>query len=128
MGFSIDDTFTDKKGRIIHVEYGNNIILAHTNDVKVGHIEFEDRDDYSFLWDLMVIESYQRAGIGTELVSRAADIYGKNFLRPRVDSRGGYNSEAHTYYTEEGAALMRYCIEKCIIDDDPPETDGRDDY
>jgi GNAT superfamily N-acetyltransferase len=127
MEYSIDYTFTDKQDRTIHVEYINNIILAHANDKKVGYIEFEERDEYYFLSNLLVIESYQRAGIGTELVSQAAKMYGKNFSRPRLDARGGYKSEAHTYFTEEGAALIEHCIKKGILDGDWPDADGKDD-
>ncbi|UXI53222.1 hypothetical protein N5980_17040 (plasmid) [Acinetobacter variabilis] len=75
-----------------------------------------------------VNSNYQKVGIGVEMMRLAAEIYGKNFSKPSFCAVGGSGAESHTYYTQDGAALIRRCIELGILSDTERQKIYDDEY
>ena len=51
------------------------------------------------------------------MIRLAAEVHGRQFGRPSFLAYGGSDKSSAEYFTLEGAALIRYCILKGIIDD-----------
>lgn len=114
--------FTDSKGRSIEIKDGFLCIEAYDDGTKIGCIEFDEIEvsDYQYftrLSSMNVEDSYQKAGIGIEMMRLAAEIYGSDFKKPSFLDIGGSQAASHTYYTQDGAALIRKCIALGILQD-----------
>lgn len=120
--------FVDEVGR--HITIGGDDYFdfkAIHNGIEIGSIGFGERDDQVYLASAEVRRDYQNAGIATELMRLAVKVHGKHFERPEFTAVGGSNAAAETYYTPEGAGLIRRCIRLKILDDDTPHyADGLD--
>lgn len=120
-------TFTDSTERSIEIE-GDYDIDAFHNGKRIGNIAFDDRDGCAVLWGMNVEPAYQRAGIGTEMMRVAAELHGKRFGKPSFSAVGGSRASSDSYYTQDGAALIRCCLQKGILEDTEPRDDGNDDW
>jgi GNAT superfamily N-acetyltransferase len=124
--------FIDTEGRNIEIIEGYSNVEAFHEGKQIGSIEFEeiesDHDSYIRLSSMNVNLDYQKAGIGTEMMKLAAEIYGKDFSKPSFTAVGGSQAESHTYYTQEGAALIRRCIELDILSDTDTQENYDDEY
>ncbi|MCS3528630.1 GNAT family N-acetyltransferase [Acinetobacter johnsonii] len=112
--------FIDAKDRAIEITEGYSGVEAFHDDKQIGSIEFDEIEtdyyhSYIRLSGMNVDSAYQKAGIGTEMMKLAAEIYGKDFSKPCFTAVGGSQAESHTYYTPEGAALIRRCIALDIL-------------
>lgn len=119
----MDKRFTDNHGRTINIIEEYPDICAFYKDNKIGEIQFDERDGQIILLSMDVTESYRRAGIATEMMRLAVEIHGPDFSKPSFSAVGGKNANAEDYYTQEGAALIRHCIEQGILED----TESRED-
>lgn len=129
MSQNIENKFTDKKGREIYFEVSGNVI-AYAQGIEVGSVEF-DFDDFVYrpcLSSMNVVSAYSRAGIGTEMIRLAAEVHGRKFDRPSFLAQGGSNEPSSGYFTQDGLALMRHCINIGIIDDIPESDESADDW
>jgi hypothetical protein len=99
--------FTDSKGRSIEIKDGFLCIEAYHDGTKIGCIEFDEIEvsDYQYftrLSSMNVEDSYQKAGIGIEMMRLAAEIFG---ITPVVP----YCPCAYLY--------SYYCVELPVPDD-----------
>lgn len=120
MSYCADHIFIDKKGRQITFQV-NDDVIAHVQGKEIGHVQF-DFDEFTYhpyLFHMSVESTYGRAGIGTEMIRLAAEIHGRKFGRPSFLEQGGVGRSSSEYFTQGGAALIRYCIAIGIIDDIP---------
>jgi GNAT superfamily N-acetyltransferase len=108
--------FTDKRGRHITIEADFDIRALH-DGIEIGRIDFDDNDVEVFLWDMQVHRRYRRAGIATAMLRAAVHVHGRAFGKPALHAPGGSQAQAHEYFTQEGAALIHYCIEQGILDE-----------
>ena len=67
--------------------------------------------------------SFQRAGIGTQMMRVAAELYGKRFSKPSLNAVGGNHASSDSYYTPDGAALIKRCLREGILEDTEPHDD-----
>jgi GNAT superfamily N-acetyltransferase len=112
-------TITDTKGRSIEIKGDFDVEAFHEGKC-IGRIEFDEADDGPFLWAMNVDGDYQQAGIGTEMMRLAAELHGKWLGKPSHLATGGSQAAAHTYYSQEGAALIARCIRLGILEDSEP--------
>ena len=117
-------TFTDKYQRLIIIEEDGCDVVATHNGRRVGSIEFDHTDGDPYLFGMDVEATYRRAGIATAMMKLAAEIYGKSFDKPSFTATGCDHADSHTYYTQEGAAFIRSCLERGILDDTERHDDG----
>lgn len=124
-------TFTDTKEREIIIELNDDglDVVAKHDDLEIGIFSFDETDcdkgmSIVKLMHMAVNEDYKRVGIATEMMKMAADVHGKNFSRPALSAIGGQDAASEDYFTEDGAALIRYCISKKILNPDPEENEG----
>jgi hypothetical protein len=61
------------------------------------------------------------------MMREAAEMHGTDFAKPRFLAVGGSRASADSYYTQEGAAFIRHCIELGILDDTEPRDEDEDD-
>ena len=118
--------FIDAKGRRIEIEGDLDIEASH-NGQRIGRIEFDDDDGGIFLWGMAVDATYQKAGIGTEMMRLAAEIHGRRFRKPSFDAVGGSRASSDSYYTQEGAKLIARCIREGILEDTEPREFDHDE-
>ncbi|MDN3652320.1 GNAT family N-acetyltransferase [Thalassotalea ponticola] len=104
--------FHDKKNNLIMVTNDGLNVIAYHNDIEIGRIEFDERDEGTILYYMNVEANYQRQGIARQMMNEAVNIHGNNFGKPSFSSSGG---ECHEYYTQEGAAFIHYCIKKGLL-------------
>ncbi|ELA8174532.1 hypothetical protein WKW81_08625 [Vibrio alginolyticus] len=108
--------YTDKYSRSIEIDtesYEPDIVAKH-NNIEVGRVQFDCDERGMKLHHMNVNTDYRRAGIATEMIRRGAEIYGNDFAKPSFLAYGG---ECHEYYTQDGAALIRHCLEENILVD-----------
>lgn len=120
-------TFIDSSGRSIEIEGDYNIEAFH-NGKRIGSIEFDDRDGHTVLWSMDVETAYRMAGIGTQMMRVAAKLHGKRFGKPSLCAVGGSRASSDSYYTQEGAALIRRCLREGILEDTEPHDDDNDEW
>jgi len=125
--------FIDAKGRDIEIIEGNGYVEALHNGTQIGSIEFDeievsDYQSYIQLSGMNVNSAYQKAGIGVEMMKLAAEIYGKDFSKPSFSAVGGSRAASDTYYTQDGAALIRKCIALGILVDTERQEIYEDEY
>lgn len=108
--------YNDSTGRPIEIEGEHDIEALH-NGVTVGSVKFDEKDEGTSLWSMNVEPAYQRAGIGTQMMRLAASLHGKRFCKPSFSAVGGSHAASDSYYTQDGAALIRHCIREGILDD-----------
>lgn len=122
---STSRVFVDRAGRRIVIDdHGDDVIALHEGK-KIGRIGVDHHDEGPILWSADVKPEYQRAGIATEMMKLVAELHGRRIGKPVLNAVGGSQAEAHTYYTEEGAALVRRCLRDSILDDtEPRESDA----
>jgi len=125
--------FIDAKGRDIEIIEGDLCVEAFHNGTQIGSIEFDEIDEsdyrsYIHLSGMNVNSTYQKAGIGVEMMKLAADIYGKDFSKPSFSAVGGSRAASDTYYTQDGAALIRKCIALGILVDTERQEIYEDEY
>ena len=109
--------FTDKKGRKIEIDDGDSDIVAYHKGIRIGTIEIENSEDGSRIWGMNVSTEYHRAGIAYRMMEIVVDLYGKDIGKPQFNGVGGRDAECDTYYTQEGAAFIRYCITTGLLVD-----------
>ncbi|EOV6289286.1 hypothetical protein ACN93C_004503 [Vibrio parahaemolyticus] len=108
--------FIDKYNRSIEIDtenYDPDIVAKHNNN-EIGRVQFDCDDSGMKLHHMNVEMGYRRAGIATEMIRQGAKVYGDDFAKPSFRAYGG---ECHEYYTQDGAALIRHCIEEKILVD-----------
>lgn len=108
--------FIDSTGRSIEIE-GEHDIEAFHNGARVGSIEFDENEGRTSLWSMSVEPAYQRVGIGTQMMRVAALLHGKRFCKPSFSAVGGSHAASDSYFTQDGAALIRRCIREGILED-----------
>lgn len=123
--------FTDTENRKISILFDDPNISAHYDGIKIGEFIFEYEevnlgygnytDYHPKLYHMTVNSDFQKAGIGTEMIRIAVAHHGYNFKRPNLNAIGGKNMECDEYYTLEGNALIRSCINKGIIPEEQEE-------
>lgn len=120
-------SFTDTKGRAILIDANLDIEAFHEG-LRIGCIEFDERDGFTSLFSMNVDPEYQKAGIGTEMMRVAAAVHGKSFGKPSLSAVGGRHASSDSYYTQEGAALITRCLREKILDNtEPSELEDYDD-
>lgn len=119
--------FNDSKGRSIQIKGDYDIEALH-NGKSIGSIQFDESDGRVALFGMNVDSSFQRAGIGMQMMRAAAELHGKRFRKPSFSALGGKDASSDSYYTQEGAALIRYCIQKGILDDTESFEEAGDDW
>ncbi|EAU54905.1 GNAT family N-acetyltransferase [Mariprofundus ferrooxydans] len=120
--------FVDLAGRSIEIESDGDDIKAYHNGKCIGCIEFDHPNDFPTLWGMNVESAYQKSGIGTQMMRVAAELHGKLFAKPSFCAVGGKHASSDSYYTEEGAALIRRCIREGILEDTEPTDDFNDEW
>ncbi len=113
----------DTLNRTIRIS-GDYDIVAHHNGEKIGELQFSERDERAILYGMDVKEEYRRAGIATAMMRYAVTIHGADFGKPDFTATGCEHAPSETYYTQEGAAFIRSCIERHILED----TETQDKY
>lgn len=113
--------FIDSTGRSIQIVADYDVEAFH-NGKRIGCIEFDcdENNGRAELWGMNVESAYQKAGIGTQMMRVAAELYGKRFGKPSLLVVGGSHSSSNSYYTQEGAALIKRCIREGILEDTEP--------
>ncbi len=121
--------FQDRKGRTITIREEPSAVEAYDGRKRIGWIEYDQDDDgYEFLTHMSVDEEHMRAGIANEMMRLVADLYGPRIGRPSFNAAGGSSaSSSADYFTIEGAALVKSCIEKGILEDTEWAPSGEDD-
>lgn len=124
---------TDKEDRTITIYLDDLDVLAKHNGVEVGRLTFDEVDhgyqNHIKLLYMCVEEKYRRSGIALQMLRCAVDLHGRNFEKPSLNSVGGRNVSSSEYYTQEGQALISYCINQNILDDNDREhVETEDDY
>ena len=121
-------SFRDKLGREIQISEEYNGIVAIHNKKQIGSIEVEC-DDICRIYHMNVDESYRRAGIATAMMELVAELYGPDIGRPSFNAIGGSSATCCSeYFTNEGASLIRSCIEKSILNDTETSDPYDDDW
>ncbi|WP_329837278.1 GNAT family N-acetyltransferase [Stenotrophomonas geniculata] len=113
-----DYRWRDKRGRQITFEIGEDI-TAFVGGRQVGAIEFGDMDGSPYLRHMDVDEAYRRAGIATEMMRLAVEVHGPSFGRPSFLAIGGLGKDSSEYFTMDGAAFFKYCVDEEIVKDIP---------
>ncbi len=116
--------FIDSTGRSIEIKADYDIEAFH-NGNRIGRIEFgcDERDGSAVLLGMNVESTYQKAGIGTQMMRVAAELHGKRFGKPSLFAVGGNHASSNSYFTQDGAALIRRCIREGILEDTEPHHD-----
>lgn len=111
-----------------------DVIALHHGRI-VGKAEFDEKEvdngykgpsSYIVWLGINVLEEFQHRGIGSALVEAAVEIHGM-FRRPTLDAGGGNHVAAEDFFMEDGAALVRSCIKKGILQPDPVEDERTSD-
>ena len=121
--------FKDGQGRIIDIEVNDCDAVAYFNGREVGRIvttgrvEIDDRTPWSpaVITGMHVASSYQRAGIGMEMVRQLRARLGKLLPASRNEGRGNQNA-----LTDAGEALTRAAQDRDYIypfPEDRPDDD-----
>jgi GNAT superfamily N-acetyltransferase len=126
MTYNEDYRWQDKRGRQISFEIGEDV-TAFVGERRVGAIEFGDTDGSAYLFYMEVDDAYRRAGIATEMMRLAVEVHGTNFGRPSFMVIGGLGKDSSEYFTMDGAAFFKYCIDQEIVKDIPDFGECRSD-
>ena len=118
--------FTDTQGRTIEIACDYEVEAFHDGK-RIGYIDFDDRDGITTLIGMDVDEDYRWAGIATAMMREAAEMHGPDFSKPSFQAMGGRSASADSYYTPEGAAFIKHCINLGILDDTEPRDEDAED-
>lgn len=103
-------------------------IEAFNNGKIIGRIEFDESDGRVVLFGMSVDSSFRRAEVCTLMMHAAAELHGKRFGKPSFSAVGSKDATNNSYCTQEGAALIRYWIQKGILDDTESFEEEHDDW
>lgn len=98
-------SFTDKSGRPIHITLDELCfkVTAFHEGREIGYLDIDVKEDgkpYAYAAD--VLEQYRRAGIGLEMVRRAAEYHSQELVPPKR-----FDPHKENVMTTDGYALMR---------------------
>jgi GNAT superfamily N-acetyltransferase len=99
--------------RVEHAE-GTDDWYGYVGDDKVATFLYEwDDDGYVWLSEATVQPTWQRKGLGRQMIAEAVEYYEQVFAS-RASKREGYDSDTR-WLTEAGAALVEACIREGIM-------------
>lgn len=123
--------FEDNKGRKIVLKHNNcsSTIEAYYNDSCVGEISFNvtkvggdysEERTYANPHTMNIRPEYQRAGIATEIIKFAKDVYDTVSF---ADDPGAVEDKDYIHYSMEGLAFKNKCEQKGGVLEKQPEED-----
>jgi GNAT superfamily N-acetyltransferase len=104
-------TTPDGRDILIDIDLTDNIFAEHDGE-RIGTFEFQwsEDDDNWKLMHVNIDESFQRQGIGEQMVQEAVDHF-EIFLIPPVNPP----EDSDWFVTSEGTAFLNACIRKGLL-------------
>lgn len=112
------EVFKDTKQREIKIsiedDYPPTVIAKHRNEI-IGQLKFIEYSDSILLHQAEIKDSYQYAGIATQMMKEIYELVDENLYVPHPQWCRSLGHE--TYVSSEGAAFINSLLENEILSD-----------